>query len=134
MLTLGFLTPLGCAAIIGVMLNAIVSVHWPKGIWATNGGFEFPLTLAIVAAGIAFTGPGRVSVDRALGLTPTRRWVGVGRHWRRPGFGGRDARDTLQGKAERPWLSPDEGVSRVATTLDSWAPNGSSSTAPVSTT
>jgi putative oxidoreductase len=69
LLTLGFLTPLGCAAIIGVMLNAVVSVHWPKGIWATNGGFEFPLTLAIVAAGIAFTGPGRVSVDRALGLT-----------------------------------------------------------------
>jgi putative oxidoreductase len=68
LLALGFLTPIGCAAVIGVMLNAVVSVHWPKGIWATNGGFEYPLTLAVVAAGIAFTGPGRFSVDHALGL------------------------------------------------------------------
>ena len=68
LLALGFLTPLGCAAIIGVMLNAVVSVHWPKGIWATNGGYEYPLTLAVVAAGVAFTGPGRFSVDHALGL------------------------------------------------------------------
>jgi putative oxidoreductase len=68
LLALGFLTPLGCAAIIGVMLNAIVSVHWPKGIWATNGGYEYPLTLAVVVAGIAFIGPGRFSVDHAIGL------------------------------------------------------------------
>jgi putative oxidoreductase len=66
---LGLLTPLACAAIIGVMLNAIVSVHWSKGIWSTNGGFEFPLTFAVVAAGIAFAGPGRFSVDRAVGLS-----------------------------------------------------------------
>jgi putative oxidoreductase len=65
---LGLLSPLACAAIVGVMLNAIVSVHWSKGIWGTNGGFEYPLTLAVVAAGIAFTGPGRFSLDRALGL------------------------------------------------------------------
>lgn len=68
LLALGLTTPLACAAIIGVMLNAIVSVHWSKGIWSTNGGFEFPLTFAVVAAGIAFAGPGRFSVDRALGL------------------------------------------------------------------
>jgi putative oxidoreductase len=65
---LGLLTPLACAAIIGVMLNAIVSVHWSKGIWSTNGGYEYPLTLAVVAAGIAFVGPGRLSVDRGLDL------------------------------------------------------------------
>lgn len=65
---LGFLSPLACAAIIGVMLNAIVSVHWPKGIWSNKGGFEYPLTLAVVAAGIAFTGPGRFALDRALGI------------------------------------------------------------------
>ncbi len=65
---LGLLTPLACSAIIGVMLNAIVSVHWSKGIWSTKGGFEFPLTLAVVAAGVAFTGPGRFSLDRAIGL------------------------------------------------------------------
>ena len=117
LLALGLLTPLGCAAIIGVMLNAIVSVHWPKGIWATNGGFEYPLTLAFVAAGIAFTGPGEFSVDHALGLDPARHRMGVGRRGRRSGLGDRDARDTLQGKAERRRLRPDAGVSRAATTL-----------------
>jgi putative oxidoreductase len=66
--SLGLLTPFASAAIVGVMLNAIVSVHWSKGIWSTKGGFEFPLTLAVVAAGVAFTGPGRFSVDRALDL------------------------------------------------------------------
>ena len=65
---LGFLTPLACAAIVGVMLNAIVGVHWSKGIWGTNGGYEYPLTLAVIAAGIAFTGPGRFSMDHAFGL------------------------------------------------------------------
>lgn len=66
LLALGLLTPLACAAIIGVMLNAIVSVHWKNGIWANKSGYEYPLTLAVVAAGIAFTGPGRLSVDHAL--------------------------------------------------------------------
>lgn len=68
LLVLGFLTPLACAAIMGVMLNAIVSVHWSKGIWASKGGYEYALTIGVVAAGIAFTGPGRFSVDHALGL------------------------------------------------------------------
>src|SRR5712691_1015951 len=40
---LGFLTPLASLAIAVVMLNAIFSVHWSKGFWNTNGGFEFPL-------------------------------------------------------------------------------------------
>ena len=43
-------------------------------------------------------------------------------------------RGTSPAWPERPRLSPEEGVSRVATTLGPWAPNGSSSTAPVSTT
>ncbi len=69
-LALGFLTPLGAAAIIGAMLNAIVSVHLPKGVWNTKGGLEFPLTNATVAAAVAFTGPGRYSIDHAIGFEP----------------------------------------------------------------
>ena len=69
-LALGFLTPLGSAAIIGAMLNAILSVHLPKGVWNTKGGFEFPLTNAAVAAAVSFTGPGRYSIDHAIGLEP----------------------------------------------------------------
>ncbi|HEX9824836.1 MAG TPA: DoxX family protein [Actinomycetota bacterium] len=68
LLAAGFLTPLGAAAIAGVMLNAIVTVHLAKGIWNTNGGLEFPLTVATGALAVAFAGPGRFAVDRAVGL------------------------------------------------------------------
>jgi putative oxidoreductase len=67
LLALGFLTPLGAAAIIGVMLNAIVSVHWRNGMWVTKNGIEYPLVLATVALALAFAGPGQYSIDSALG-------------------------------------------------------------------
>jgi putative oxidoreductase len=67
-LLLGFLTPLASLAIIVVMIGAIGAVHWSKGMWNTNGGIEYPLTLAVVALGLAFTGPGRYSIDRKAGL------------------------------------------------------------------
>ena len=66
LLATGLLTPLGVAAVMGVMLNA-VAVHWRNGPWASNGGWELPFTYAAVAAGLGFTGPGRFSLDRALG-------------------------------------------------------------------
>ena len=56
--------PLGSAAVIGVMFNAVVAVHWHNGVWAANGGYELPLVLGIVAATLGFTGPGRLSLDR----------------------------------------------------------------------
>jgi putative oxidoreductase len=65
---LGLFTPIGCVAIIAVMTNAILAVHAPKGFWNTRGGFEFPLTLLTVAAVLGFTGPGRISIDKAMGL------------------------------------------------------------------
>ena len=69
LLAAGLLTPLGVAAVIGVMLNAAVGVHWKNGPWAVNGGWELPFTYAAVAAGVGFTGPGRYSLDRVLGWT-----------------------------------------------------------------
>jgi putative oxidoreductase len=71
-LALGLLTPLGSAAVIGVMFNAIVAVHWHSGVWAANGGYELPLLFGIVALTLAFTGPGRLSLDRG------RRWAAGG--------------------------------------------------------
>lgn len=67
LLAVGLLTPLAAAAIAGVLFTAIVSVHWSKGLWSTNGGSELPLTLAMAAVATAFVGPGRFSVDSALG-------------------------------------------------------------------
>jgi putative oxidoreductase len=73
LVALGLLTPLGAAAIIGVMINAAWSVHRKNGVWNSNGGIELPLVYATTALAIAFTGPWTYSVDHALGI----RWRGV---------------------------------------------------------
>src|SRR5919109_4702977 len=76
----GFVTPLASLAIAVVMLNAIVTVHWSKGFWNGNGGFEFPLTILTVAVAVAAIGPGRFSIDRAIGWDDNISgvWWGVG--------------------------------------------------------
>jgi putative oxidoreductase len=66
LLGLGLLSPIGSLAIIGAMLVAIATVHLSKGFWASKGGFEFNLSLIVGAAALAFTGPGRYSLDGAL--------------------------------------------------------------------
>jgi len=68
LLALGFLSPLASLAIIGTMLVAIATVHWPNGFWAAKRGYEFNLTLiaAVVAVGLA--GPGTYSIDQAVGF------------------------------------------------------------------
>lgn len=63
-LALGFLTPLGSAAVIGVMFNAVVAVHWHSGVWVANGGYELPLLIGGAALALGLTGPGRLSLDR----------------------------------------------------------------------
>jgi putative oxidoreductase len=68
-LALGFATPLSAAVVIATMLVATVSVHLEKGFFSQNGGYELPLLFATAAAALAFTGPGRLSVDAALGLS-----------------------------------------------------------------
>jgi putative oxidoreductase len=60
----GLLTPLAALALVVVMLNAIATVVWPKGFL---GGFEFEVTLLTVALAVVATGPGRLSLDRAIG-------------------------------------------------------------------
>ena len=74
LLAAGFLTPVAAAAVVAVMLVAAVSVHLQKGFFAHNGGYEYPLVLAAAAVALAFTGPGALSLDRALGID----WSGDG--------------------------------------------------------
>ena len=64
-LVAGFLTPLAAAAIVGVMINAIVSAKWSSGLF---GGYELDGLYAVGALSLAFTGAGRYSVDAAAGL------------------------------------------------------------------
>ncbi|HEY3355534.1 MAG TPA: DoxX family protein [Polyangia bacterium] len=73
-LALGLLTPLAGAVLLAVMVAAVGSVHLTKGFFVENGGFEYNLLIAATALGLAFTGPGRYSLDQALRLS----WYGVG--------------------------------------------------------
>jgi putative oxidoreductase len=50
------------------MLVAVLSAHWANGLWSTNRGFEYNLTLITVWLAIALAGPGAYSLDRWLGL------------------------------------------------------------------
>jgi putative oxidoreductase len=67
MLATGFLTPLAASAMIGVQSEAIRTVHWDKGFFAVNGGYEFNLTLIAAVFALADVGPGAWSLDRAFG-------------------------------------------------------------------
>jgi putative oxidoreductase len=68
-LAAGFLTPAAVAALVAVMWVAAVSVHVKKGFFAHNGGYEYTLVLGGAALGLAFTGPGALSLDQALGIS-----------------------------------------------------------------
>lgn len=63
---LGFLTPLAGIIIAGTMVMAIVKVHGANGLWVTNNGYEYNLTLLVVTIGIALTGPGQYALDAFL--------------------------------------------------------------------
>ena len=72
MLAAGLLTPLAAAGIIGVMINAFWTVKRPMGLYA---GYEVDGLYAVVAAALAFVGPGAYSLDSALG------WSLAGTEW-----------------------------------------------------
>src|SRR5437763_6576984 len=63
LLALGLLTPLACALIAIVMLNAIFSVTLKRAFIA---GAELELTYLFASIGIAASGPGRFSLHCAI--------------------------------------------------------------------
>jgi putative oxidoreductase len=77
---LGFLTPFAALAMASVMVVAVGTVHRRNGLWVTNGGYEFNLVLWTVAIAVAAAGPGRFSVDHALGWVDNLSgvWWGLG--------------------------------------------------------
>jgi putative oxidoreductase len=80
LLALGFLTPFAALAIASVMVVAVGSVHVKNGFFAGNGGYEYNLLIWAAAVAIAATGPGRFSIDGALGWVDNLAglWWGVG--------------------------------------------------------
>src|ERR671918_2016167 len=56
-LALGLITPLGAAAVAGVMLVAIATVHWSNGFFNATGGFEVNLFIISTPIAPALTRP-----------------------------------------------------------------------------
>ena len=71
LIALGLFGPVGPALMLAVMVVAALSVHWRNGLFAATNGIELPLLYSIAAIRFALTGPGRYSLDTALGL----QWV-----------------------------------------------------------
>ncbi len=68
LLVLGLFTPAAVSMLTGVMTNAIRHVHWKNGLWNSDGGVELPALILGALAALADSGPGRFSLDEALGL------------------------------------------------------------------
>ena len=66
LVALGFLTRVGAFFIACTMLTAIAGVHWSGGFFASNRGYEYPLSLLAMAIALLIAGGGQASVDRAL--------------------------------------------------------------------
>ena len=73
---LGLLNPLGPLGVIGVMAMATRKAHWGNPIWVTEGGPELPLTNISIATALMVAGPGKYSLDRALGIR-LPRWIAL---------------------------------------------------------
>lgn len=71
LLAIGLVTPLAAAAVVGVLLVAWVTNHRDAGFFVFNRpteGWEYLMTLVLLALAVALLGPGRWSVDEAAGL------------------------------------------------------------------
>lgn len=78
MLALGLLTPFAAAGIIGVMVVAGWVVHRSHGFFIVGNGWEYTFMVGLMALAVAGLGPGRWSVDRALGIVDELSgWVGL---------------------------------------------------------
>jgi len=65
---LGLLHPVGPVGVIGAMAMATTTAHGGKPIWVTEGGAELPVTNIAASTALILTGPGKYSLDRALGI------------------------------------------------------------------
>ena len=81
LIAIGLFGPVGPAIMLAVMVVAALTVHWRNGLFATANGIELPLLYSIAAVRFALTGPGRYSLDTALGLqwvwTPRVIWIAL---------------------------------------------------------
>lgn len=65
-LVIGLLVRPASAVIAFTMLMAIVTVHISNGLFMANNGYEYALTLLVVAVSLVFSGAGSYSVDKVI--------------------------------------------------------------------
>lgn len=77
----GFLTTLAAAVLVATMFVAFWSIHRFAGFFnfhRPDEGWEYVATLSVVALALAIAGPGRYSVDQAIGFAENLdEWVGL---------------------------------------------------------
>ena len=78
LLAVGFLTSFAAAGIVGIMVVAGWAVHRDKGFFIVAEGWEYTFMVALMAVAIAGLGPGRWSIDQAIGLADDLNgWTGL---------------------------------------------------------
>ena len=76
-LAVGFLTPLPASAAVGLMTVAGIVAHKPNGFFVFKEGYEYVLMIAVISVAIAIVGPGKASLDHAIGISHNfYGWVG----------------------------------------------------------
>jgi putative oxidoreductase len=77
----GLLTSVAVAGLAATMFVAFWSIHRFAGFFnfhRPDEGYEYVATLAVISLALAIAGPGRFSVDEALGIAgDLDEWVGV---------------------------------------------------------
>jgi putative oxidoreductase len=69
-LALGLGIPIVASAFMGLVIVILAKVHLRNGFFVSKSGIEFPFNLGIGALVIGLLGPGRFSIDAAVGITP----------------------------------------------------------------
>jgi putative oxidoreductase len=64
----GLFTPVAASLLSGTMITAIRKVHAPNGPWVAKGGYEYNLVMLAAVFAITDLGPGKWSLDEALGI------------------------------------------------------------------
>jgi putative oxidoreductase len=59
----GTATPVAAGMLTGTMTVAIRKVHLPKGVWASQGGYEYNMVLLAALFAITAAGPGAAALD-----------------------------------------------------------------------
>jgi putative oxidoreductase len=67
LLVAGFLTPLAAAGPVGILTVAIIVVHRKNGFFIIKEGWEYAAYIICVSSVIGILGPGRWSLDHAIG-------------------------------------------------------------------